>query len=283
MRFWVYKCNSLGLPYQRSWGDWADFFAAAKPRWWGFANLTPELNKLRPGDIILAYQTNRNELVGLAKVLRWEQHRWHGRVPILEPLHFVGVRVRPLKKSNPKIAAIPAFQGGPIRTLYEISARDTRRLLKAAGLELPKTWPINLIGPSDHKGAGFGLPEENRRVEETAVNFVRLHFRRRGWTVRDVSAEHRGYDLLCQRGTRELHVEVKGISGGRPLFSITANERDRWAKDRNFVLALVLHALGRPKLRQFRGPERLRLFRFRPLSYMAQMVGDRSSPRTAQK
>ncbi len=269
---WVYKCNSRNLPYQRSYGDWAEFFRARRPRWWGRVAWTPELSKLRPGDIVLAYQSNRNELVGIAKVLRWKRHRRHGLLPILQPLQLVGVRIRPLKKSHPEIAAIPAFKGGPIRTLYEISVSDARRLLKAAGLQLSNAWPASLSSPTHEQGAGFGLPEANRQVEQAAVQVVMRHFRKRGWTVRDVSSENRGYDLLCSRGRREFHVEVKGAAGNYPEFSITVNERRTWRNDRSFVLAVVLQALSQPKLLLFRGPEALRRFRFRPLSYMARLL-----------
>lgn len=90
----------------------------------------PELRQLQKSDMVIAYQTNRNELVGLAKV-----HRTCERDSFvyLTPIEEIRVKVRPLKKSDPEIAAISALQPGPIRTIYEISLADARRMLKAAG------------------------------------------------------------------------------------------------------------------------------------------------------
>src|SRR5205823_1679615 len=52
------------------------------------------------------------------------------------PIRKIGVKVRPLKTHEPKIAAIPALQPGPIRTLYSIQGSDAKRLPRAAGAHL---------------------------------------------------------------------------------------------------------------------------------------------------
>jgi len=68
MKLWVYKCNSRNLPYQPAYGDWRDFFDIGKEQDWGSTDWIPALADLNVGDLIIAYQTNRNELAGLAKV-----------------------------------------------------------------------------------------------------------------------------------------------------------------------------------------------------------------------
>jgi hypothetical protein len=67
--YWMYKCNSRGHPCQVVSGDWDKFFTKNKVDRWGSTEWVPDLGDARPGNIILAYQTDRNELVGLAKVI----------------------------------------------------------------------------------------------------------------------------------------------------------------------------------------------------------------------
>lgn len=129
MQWWIYKCNSRNDPHQKAYGDWREFFKDPSGDW-GSSDLVPALDSLRKGDLVIAYQTNSNEIVGLAKV---RQPCSKDTYLYLDRVEVIGARVRPLKKASPKIAAIPALQQGPIRTIYEISDRDARLLLEAAG------------------------------------------------------------------------------------------------------------------------------------------------------
>ena len=128
--YWIYKCNSRQHPNQVAFGDWNDFFQLGRASEWGSTEWVQELRKAQPGDTIIAYQTNRNELVGLAKV---KALRPRGKFLelILSPIRKIGAKVRPLKL-NPKIAAIPALQPGPVQTLYKITAQDAKLLLRTA-------------------------------------------------------------------------------------------------------------------------------------------------------
>ncbi len=280
--FWVYKCRSHRQPYQRAWGDWADFFKEGRTRKWGSTAWTPEIRRVRLGDTIIAYQTDRNELVGIATVVGLKQRGQYQDL-MLKPLRRVGVKVRPLKRSDPRIAAIPAFKPGPIRTLYEISDKDADRLLRAAGVGTAKGWSADVTSAGVSRGAGFGSWDENRRVERAAMGVVRRYFEARDWLVDDISTEDRGYDLLCKRAGKELHVEVKGVKGERAEFLITANEERAWRQDRMFVLALVTEALRDPKLRFFRGPKSRVEFELIPVSYMARLKGEGVSVRRRRR
>ncbi len=130
IRWWVYKCNSRQYDYQRAWGDWQDIFGKSGVESWGSSQGIPDLAKLRQGDMVIAYQTDRNEFVGIAQV---HQSCERDGDLYLTPIEIIGVKVRPLKEADPMIAAIPALQPGPVKTIYEISTHDARRLLKAAG------------------------------------------------------------------------------------------------------------------------------------------------------
>lgn len=130
MKWWVYKCNSRNLQHQRAYGDWRDFFAKNRTKDWGSSNWIPELNCLNKSDMVIAYQTNINEIVGLVEVHRTCERDSY---VYLTPIEQIRVKVRPLKKADPKINAIPAFKPGPIQTIYDISFADARRILTAAG------------------------------------------------------------------------------------------------------------------------------------------------------
>jgi hypothetical protein len=131
MAWWVYKCNSRGHSYQNAHGDWREFFddraAGGLVARWGWTSDVPALGDLQSCDMVLAYQTDRNELVGVVRFAGFVGEEAHFSV-----VEEIGVKVRPLKRADPAIAAIPALQPGPIRTLYPISESDAVRLLGAA-------------------------------------------------------------------------------------------------------------------------------------------------------
>lgn len=119
------------------------------------------------------------------------------------------------------------------------------------------------------RGGGFGSAAENKKVEEAAMRFVTRWYRTRGWSVSDVSAQCRGYDLHCVKGPTILHVEVKGSTGRDHQFIITPNEKQRWEVDPLFVLSLVTNIENTPKINQFKGAGAMKSFCFNALSYMA--------------
>ena len=267
--FWIYKCNSTGREYQRTYGDWAEVFATSKAHWWGTTKVVPELAKASVGDTVFAYQTDRNELVGVARVVAWRPQGRYKRL-FLKPVRTIGVRVRPLKEANSKVARIPALQPGPIQTLYSISREDAAALLKAAGtqLELAADEPESKAEQA-LKGAGFGTPEQNKLVERAAVRHIVRRYRTQGWSVRDVSSKNHGYDLLCNWSGEELHVEVKGARGDGQQFFLTHKELNAWTTDKYFVLAFVGNALSaKPSVSFFPGAATQKEFGIQPLSYI---------------
>jgi hypothetical protein len=268
---WIYKCNSQKRKYQPAWGDWKVFFASGKPQQWGSTRWRIRgLEQAKPGHTIIAYQTDRNELVGLARVIRWRLRKG-ARDLILQPLKTIGVKVRPLKKRYPNIARIKALQPGEVKTLYPISTRDARRLLRAAGREFTvDADAVQREAEAVSRGAGFGRPEENRRVERAAVKVVTKYLTSKGWRVRDVSSENRHYDLECRKKRDQLHVEVKGSRGAKQHFPITQGEKATWLRDPLFSLAFVGKALTRSAAPEFfAGSRGANEFVFRPISYLA--------------
>jgi Domain of unknown function (DUF3883) len=269
---WIYKCNARNAPYQVSSGDWDDFFAEPGDGEWGSTEWNPELRKAHPRDTILAYQTDRNELVGIAKVVRQRKRGAYSDL-ILRPVEEIRVKLRPLKKRYASIARIPALQPGPIQTLYPIAAADALRLLRAAR----SSYRVDIDdvvrqGAQSVSGAGFGTAEENRKVEAAAIKYVREYFRAHGWVVRDVSGTKCGYDLECRRGRATFHVEVKGTRGVDQKFILTRNEERTWKSDRHFTLALVTKVLSSPALFQFRGARSLSRLCVEPIAYVCTLA-----------
>jgi hypothetical protein len=133
------------------------------------------------GDHIIAYQTDRNELVGLALVKQFRKRGKHRDV-VLQPIRDIRAKVRPLKSQDAKISAIPALQPGPIKTIYDISTADAERLLAAS---VPNYYIVNTNTQSsrvngheymlhDQRAAAFYHPwnREIDRIKENDIVFL---------------------------------------------------------------------------------------------------------------
>jgi hypothetical protein len=117
------------------------------------------------------------------------------------------------------------------------------------------------------RGQGFGDAIHNAAVEKAACSFVWAAFERTGWSVSSVERDQVGYDLHCQRGSAERHVEVKGISGTKLAAIVTANELAISGLDADFRIAFVVDALGAPKAHYFTGAELRSQFEARPIQF----------------
>lgn len=164
MPWWVYKCNSDEHEHQRVSGNWLAFFNGGTNGQWGSTQDVPALGQLKRDDMIIAYQTNRNELVGLATV---RQSCDRDTYLYLTPIETIGKKVRPLKKADSSIAAIPALRQGVVKTIYDISEADAQRLLQAAGAVYTARNPSNDRELTDEKSYIEG---ERRAATATARN-----------------------------------------------------------------------------------------------------------------
>lgn len=119
-------------------------------------------------------------------------------------------------------------------------------------------------------GGGFGNSDTNQVVEKTAISFVKNKYKKNGWSVISVESENRGYDLICFKGKKQEHVEVKGIQGNTLSFIFTANEFRQSLSDENFVVCAVTSALTKPQLHKFTAKEFSNQFKVKPISYRAE-------------
>ncbi len=150
-----------------------------------------------------------------------------------------------------------------------------RKIEKSFVRELEKVVPAQETSNSSvaeqgqKVGGGFGQPETNQEIEQAAISFVTEHYIKGGWSVESVESEKCGFDLVCYKGEREEHVEVKGIRGDSISFIITSGEVKQSQSDDTFVLCVVTSALSNPKLHRFAAKEFHEQFTLEEISYRA--------------
>lgn len=124
-------------------------------------------------------------------------------------------------------------------------------------------------------GSGFGFggtPEQNARVERSAIEAATLWYESHGWTVESVEAEKCGFDLRCVKGRLEENVEVKGTQSTDPCFIITSAEERESRCNARFRLCIVTSALSeKPELSFYTGEAFLESFDLDPLAYRARL------------
>jgi hypothetical protein len=272
MAYYVYKCNlkPVNGPDTGDWMEWV-FARTDDGEWeydagvtWGAYAAHPELAKLERGDLVIALQTgNRKTLVGIAEYVR-DAGKGAQRSVVLRPRELINAKIPPLKKADPKgIGSIKALAGGDVKTLYDITTSDAKKLLAAARLAKEQSVrnSVNQVSAKvlsvDEKvgavGAGFGDSETNRKVERAAVAAVTRKLEDEGWTVISVEQAKLGYDLRCTRGKARRFVEIKGIQGTKTGFFITAAEVRKWQdKASPSEVAVVTSALTKPRITIFR-------------------------------
>lgn len=110
-------------------------------------------------------------------------------------------------------------------------------------------------------------PVQRKKVEKAAVRNVTDFYQKKGWRVRSVEQEKVGYDLHCTKGDQVERVEVKGTSGTKEEFILTANEYAKAQTDATFVLYLVTNSLNKPRPKKYSAKRLLEKFQLTPLSY----------------
>lgn len=89
-------------------------------------------------------------------------------------------------------------------------------------------------------------PAERKFTEDRAVAIARKSLQQQGWEeVGDRQLDGVGYDLDFHDGEREVHVEVKGISGPNLRFELTRKELHMAKTDECWVLVAVTRARTR--------------------------------------
>jgi nitrogen fixation protein len=124
------------------------------------------------------------------------------------------------------------------------------------------------------QGQGFARTAEERRVlEGHSMAAAKRYFRSRNFRVEDVSAT-RSYDLLCKRGKKELHVEVKGTTTSGGAVVLTNGEVKHAQDIHNACVLFILHSIKLKRKRASGGksvimnPWRLKQAHLTPISFI---------------
>jgi hypothetical protein len=129
-RIFVYKNNSRD---NRTHGDFGRFFqeASGKSYEWGVLGVTMTRanatvwSRMRPGDLVVLYQTDKRSLVGTAQVGRVDS------VATSRPeLWLTPQREYLLRRSDTGFPRISAFAPGSYAALHEVTAPDERKVLR---------------------------------------------------------------------------------------------------------------------------------------------------------
>jgi hypothetical protein len=234
----------------------------------GTANWS-SLKDARPGDRVLIYiQRPHSALVAKAEVLdaavkgKPGDYRYRaktGRFKLLgNPL-----TIRDLKRLFPGWAWL-RFPRGKEVVPPQYANRLWRLVHKVPAIK-PAEQPNTV-------GGGFGDAKTNRLVEKAAVRKVKQLLKKRGFVVTSRERDQIGYDLDATKRGKELHVEVKGVSGNEMQFVITRGELSLAGTDAAVRLMVVTHARGRnARVHEFLGKDVSRLFGLTPVSYFAKM------------
>ncbi|WP_406164539.1 protein NO VEIN domain-containing protein [Streptomyces sp. NBC_00996] len=159
-------------------------------------------------------------------------------------------------RAIPELAGMELFRAPQMSNPIYLSPEEVSAVERRVGPwpEYPGDAPSAIIVGST--GAGFGDPLANHIVERAAMERVMAHYRDLGFAVTDVSDRKCGWNVTCTAPDHgELHVEVKGISGSKAAFLLTANEYTA-AADSCWRLAAVTDALGtRPTITVLTGAQ----------------------------
>jgi hypothetical protein len=109
---------------------------------------------------------------------------------------------------------------------------------------------------SPYRGKRQPIDQEIKlRIEKSAINTAIDYYTRHGYNVESVEADNVGYDLLAEKGSNTLFIEVKGTSAvgtDAVIVGLTPNEYKISKKAKlKYRICIVCNALGTPYLHEF--------------------------------
>lgn len=150
---------------------------------------------------------------------------------------------RRLLKADPRLAGMEIFRQPQMSNPLVVTQEEMAALGDHLPVETPQVITVNA------SGAGFGSYESRAVVEVAAMDAVTDYYRDLGWSVEDVSAQCLGWDITASSPGGEIHkVEVKGVSGLKPIILLTRNEARAAGTELGWLLAIVTQALTEPKM-----------------------------------
>ena len=159
-------------------------------------------------------------------------------------VNYVSLSGVPLwEDEHPELAGLTVSGGQG--TVFNVTSEQFDSVVSLAG-----GWPDNndvddlstVQKASRRRGQGYSVCQDCKRaVELRAMELAKSHYKAAGYTVKDVSGR-KSYDLRCNKSNYELHVEVKGTTGGGDKVLLTPNEVDH-ANNYSSVALLIVHSI----------------------------------------
>lgn len=235
-RAWVYRCNDSEKAPWPARGDWRDVFAGPDDgtEWGGeWSTKNPESLKIirermKPGDYVLCYQTDRREMVGVCDLVRFvhtSRGPRKGRNLILRPAEEFQptVKIHDLKHKIPALKMVRALQPG-VKTLYEVTDQEAQILLSACGSRmspLPQLLVPRRRG-GDFKEAGLARPRRTGRSKIAQSGMLSSGTGSAGGRSYHGRRKKSGMILSAQRRHKKSMLKSKGLKGRAIPFLLQA-------------------------------------------------------------
>jgi hypothetical protein len=138
---YVYKCRNDPQTENAAYGDWQSRLTHRSSFPWGGAWATRSAysrrlfeDELVVGDLILAWQVDKQFAVGVAEVTGFKSTR-RGQEVLLKWLEVFAtpVPINALKRTNQGLQNVKAFKRCFTATLYDTTKQEARILLRACG------------------------------------------------------------------------------------------------------------------------------------------------------
>lgn len=95
-------------------------------------------------------------------------------------------------------------------------------------------------------------PEVRTKIEKAAIQVVVSLYQSRGYKIKDVQKDNKGWDLEASIGSNKLLLEVKGQGNHAPYIRISRNEYEKMLQNKDiYRLCVVINSLSEPDVYVF--------------------------------
>ena len=90
--------------------------------------------------------------------------------------------------------------------------------------------------------------ELRKKIEMAAMEYTIDYYSEKGYKIKDVHRENKGWDIEASRGSSTLHIEIKGTQHQFSSIELTPNEYKRFkSHKKSYRLCVVSHVLDNSK------------------------------------
>ena len=179
---------------------------------------------------------------------------------------------RPLKGAEATNFKVPNTIGIQIEKLIQGKGRVLRKVEKGVRILPPVKKIVYKETPKKSDKRPPQTQEHIRKVEQAAIDAALKYFFKQGYALtQDCQLKGVGYDLTFEKNQKELHVEVKGVSGIAIDFNLTPKELKCAKSDARWRVLVITNALKAPEASLFTGEELLDRAKIEATQYRVQL------------